>query len=354
MNKKLIWGIVIVVVIATGLWFLNAVFNDRTGRQVLREPQIKTDNNLVASPTADWKTYKDEKYGIEIKYPTSVNWNEGYTTEGIWYSVDNRNDPSYASNLNVAFGTQASKSGGYIWALSAVNKKDFDKEASIKRYGAQFPDRKEVRENITINGNQALLVTITTDLNKDWVGKMVIIEKNEKVYTLSNGAINHPEFTEFYKSLKFTPPTANTSLISCPITKHNYIVKYPTTYKVMEVVSGGYAPSSCEKANSMYTLTLVNQAAGKEFSVEVKDKARLDQTVVKGCNSVESCTSYIKNLVSSLPGRVSTVDGEKILWSSNDTRWFYAYHKGTMYHFYAANLTDNEVNDFLNNFKFTN
>jgi hypothetical protein len=76
-------------------------------------------------------------------------------------------------------------------------------EDLIKQMGSQFTDRKESRQNITVDGVPAVLVTVTTNQYQDWVLKNVYVKKGTKVYSIGNGAISLSEFDDFYKSFRF-------------------------------------------------------------------------------------------------------------------------------------------------------
>jgi hypothetical protein len=162
-----------------------------------------TEQNRVS--TSDWKSYRNKDYGVEINYPSKVSWGIYYVDGEDWFAVDNSKQAGYVDRLSVGFGTPSSKSGGLIWGLEVINKNNFDQEKYIKVIGSQFTDRQEKRENILIGSTTALLVTVTTEINKDWVSKLVIVENGDKVYLMGNGASNQEkDFQQFYKSIKFT------------------------------------------------------------------------------------------------------------------------------------------------------
>jgi hypothetical protein len=70
--------------------------------------------------------------------------------------------------------------------------------------GKQFSDRQEQKEKITIDGNNALKVRVTSPSNYGWVYKAVIVEKGDYIYFISNGAVQKDSFDKFYNSFKFT------------------------------------------------------------------------------------------------------------------------------------------------------
>lgn len=149
-----------------------------------------------ASPVvenSDWQTYIDEGGKFTIQYPRRL---KGDTEN--W--VVAKNPEAVGGAL---FGTPASATGGYIWGVFA-GKQVADLEKKIAGEGDQWADRQESRTNVTIDGVPAILVTVTTASQPDWISKVVYVTKGDMLYTITNGAIPADEFTEYYESFKFT------------------------------------------------------------------------------------------------------------------------------------------------------
>jgi len=185
--KKNIILVVIIIVLILIIGYL--VLNKKSPQMTQQRPVTNT--TTATDKIANWNSYSNSTYGYSIKYPNDKGW------------VSEENGSS------VGFGTPSSKSGGYIWGVEVWGAGIKDKnitnpEDLIALSGNQFSDRKEVRENITINGIPALLVIVTTKQVPDWVSNKVYIERNNKIYVISNGAINNSDFAVFYNSFKFT------------------------------------------------------------------------------------------------------------------------------------------------------
>ncbi len=135
------------------------------------------------SLTKNWKIYKNEKFWFQVRYPENWIYSE-YDDNGIF------------------FWTTESISGGYIWWLYINEPSELDK--LMTKDGQQFDDRKELRKNILVNDSiPATLVTVTTGKYENWISKSVYFEKNNKIFTLSNGAIDDARFEYFYNSIEF-------------------------------------------------------------------------------------------------------------------------------------------------------
>ncbi|MEO8637620.1 MAG: hypothetical protein ABI430_01830 [Candidatus Taylorbacteria bacterium] len=109
MNKKIIWGVVIAVaVVIVGIYGLKTVafitcYNDRVAENcyVDKFPYFsKTDKNLVTSvDMADWKIYKNEKYGFEFQYPSEYQLDDKIEKQGFYeYQITKISDVGAKEN----------------------------------------------------------------------------------------------------------------------------------------------------------------------------------------------------------------------------------------------------------------
>lgn len=129
----------------------------------------------------NWVTYTDTKTGFSIEYPP--NWRKVEFQNGVGVGP-----PEIREDVK--------------WAVNYYDKSESSKEKIISDVGSQFLDRKETRDNITINDLFALKVTITTNELQSWYEELIIIESESKIYSISNGAIKDSNFRSFYNSFR--------------------------------------------------------------------------------------------------------------------------------------------------------
>lgn len=201
-------GILLLLLVGGGAYYLGArnnsknSLNDTANTLPTTNPQNDTTAIPTATPTATtqtaqtnqvagWNTYTSQAYGFSIQYPKTVA-----KSQAQW---EYKEFPSTDGSIWIGFRPSSLKED-YLWGVNVYDNKTL--EEVIKRQGQQFNDRKENRKNIIINGNPALLVTVTTNSIQDWISKTVIVEKNGKIYEISNGAIEIAEFDSFYNSFK--------------------------------------------------------------------------------------------------------------------------------------------------------
>lgn len=134
------------------------------------------------SPKEEWTEYKDAENGFQISYPAG------------WRIVK--------ENTFVGFGPKEIHED-VVWAVSFYKKDKYNIEKIISDIGDQFnPDRNETRETINFNDTQATLVTVTTSKYPDWYSQTVIIQGENTIYEISNGASKDEKFKYFYESFQ--------------------------------------------------------------------------------------------------------------------------------------------------------
>ncbi|MDP2631385.1 MAG: hypothetical protein Q8P30_01295 [Candidatus Uhrbacteria bacterium] len=160
-----------------------------------------TENTNVQQETASASQTYTSDYGFEIQYPQDWRVILEIDSKTVDYPTD--------AVLKVSFGSEArgeSSEGASDgeWFVSVYNGDMPSKSIAglITGTGTQFSDRAEKTENITINGIPAIKAVITTPSNPSWVYEAVLIEQEDRVFFITNGAIENDSFDEFYNSFK--------------------------------------------------------------------------------------------------------------------------------------------------------
>lgn len=93
------------------------------------------------------------------------------------------------------------------WAV-IVQDNAFNKlEELIAEMGAGYPEtRAETRQQIELNGKIVTHVIVTTSEKPTWRHEQIFIEHFNKLYLVTNGAIENSDFELFWRSLKFLAP----------------------------------------------------------------------------------------------------------------------------------------------------
>lgn len=141
----------------------------------------KTETTTTADETADWKNYTNREQGFSVNYPNKLTDDERTWVTNIYKS----------EGLEFGIGFTPYYPHDVAWSINIFNEESGKLETLIKDIGAQFSDRLEKRENITVNGKSAILVTVTTEKVNNWVSRTVFIVSNGKIYSISNGAISN-------------------------------------------------------------------------------------------------------------------------------------------------------------------
>ncbi len=206
-KKIILWIIVAVLgIIMAFFWFNSAakrISKLGEGFKDIKLPQIE--NRIPAveteqkNETADWKTYTNEKYGFEIKYPNKWYFKEierGIVEGGIYFSQYLPEEESGGTvftneSLNISINQPAPQDSLLEFIENYLNL-----SASIKF---------EI-ENIKIDGIDAIKIKVVCDGvgcgNPHW-----FVIKNNNVYIFSSGLSSKNEIDIYEKMIstfKFT------------------------------------------------------------------------------------------------------------------------------------------------------
>jgi hypothetical protein len=150
--------------------------------------KIKNSNATVNTNAQNlgWQTYDDSNFSVQ--YP--AGW-EARTDIEI----------SELANSTVTFSS-AEILGDNMWSVLSYDANLVTMDSLIGDMGDEYNDRKETRERITVAGEQATKVTVTTDLIAGWEHVQIFIEKGDTLYAINDGAGRNKDFEKFYKSLQ--------------------------------------------------------------------------------------------------------------------------------------------------------
>lgn len=136
--------------------------------------------------TENWKLYTNSDLGFKVIFPSLWEYEE------ILFN----------NNTQVGFGTRESRGAGYIWWVTIYTGTTV--ENIIKYDGSQFPNKKEVRKDITLaNWLTWTHLTVTADILPDWISESIIIPRDDAIYVIWNNSSKEPGFDAFYKDFDF-------------------------------------------------------------------------------------------------------------------------------------------------------
>lgn len=197
-NLAIVLSSILIIALAGAFLMLNRdplsisdIFENENDSFFTQEPSSAVSSDVPASAIAGWKTYQNTEFNFSVSIPQNMN----------VLSEDSMGD----LGCQVYFGKQTERKEGHDgeWAILVYNKSKHATEELISQAGSQFgADKKEERENITINGLPAVKAIITTSTQPDWRFEGVFLEEGEYIYEFSNGAVKDDDYGKFYNSFK--------------------------------------------------------------------------------------------------------------------------------------------------------
>jgi len=143
-----------------------------TPAQPTKSTNLQNDEDLQ-----NWKTYRNEEYGFSIKYPN--NWI-------VEQSTDYAGEVEFVGIGDENFGNLTGDYRMVIFFPKYV-------EQDIISVGSQFESTSARRENIEVNGLDALKVTVTTPSLAGWKSQRVYITGGQYIYAIAADLDNQTE-----------------------------------------------------------------------------------------------------------------------------------------------------------------
>lgn len=208
------------IITLTFLLVLTGVFGVWYFSNPLPEEESNGSTLLTTSKFADWKTYKNEKYGFEIKYPVDHTLYSSVNTqnESLIPADSQSNKVAITENEKALFCCEPT-----TFSLLVVDEKITPREWIDKNY-TKYTSQKEIKsiKDIKFAGTNAVELVGGGNLGSTY--KLLVMSRNG--YLLIINQNNKSEFLdEIISTFKFSDPTANWKTYINE--KYGFEFKYP-------------------------------------------------------------------------------------------------------------------------------
>jgi len=177
----------------------------------LNIPKRMAQDEPVLLIPSDWVEQRSEEYGFKVSVPPD----HAFTSQQSQFGIDTTSFFVWPDGAREFRWTIDIWDVG-TWDQGGTAAEFIEDRIETERDQRGFTGR-DMREEISVSGSSAVLVTVTIDvLNDDvlgnWVLRTIYIERRGSVIEISNGARDEKEFDTFLSSFEFIDETSGIAI----------------------------------------------------------------------------------------------------------------------------------------------
>ena len=226
-------------------------------------PSASPSSSVVADATADWQTYRNDKYGFEVKYPSALRvWENQQLGTGAIYSVSFENTLAYDNTPGTKVVTAGRKIVFNVSIYKNSNQmQDEFKTVTLREQG-----------NTILGGYSAKKLLSPQAPNNIEATVYLIADKNTAIITYGTdlNKMSEKDISQILSTFKFTDSAAGWQTYRNE--QYGFEVKYPNEASVISFPKSGgiaYVGTNVSGLNVFnYGVSFDNLGTANNLSVE--------------------------------------------------------------------------------------
>ncbi len=280
LSKTPIIIMIIVTVISLALSGYLAYQNYNLNQQIGQSEEISP--SPTADPTADWKTYKSDRYKYEFKYPEEIFKGELYVyDDGKTVNITNEVskkllelDKNSGFQLSIGIRDDRSELGDY----NSYWQKDYS-DLGLLKTGQEINNIKRIDE-LEIIGKVSGIFLNEQQTDPQIYKIFTFLENDGSLYEISLNSFNKDLletkiylFENIINTFKILNPVDDWNIYNS--SQLNYSFKYPTTYTVYSPTPDGKYEGNLNIVSNSDQINLsLADTAGKQTGISFEDKVK--------------------------------------------------------------------------------